>query len=223
MDVKNIKVILADDHPSVLAGIKSVISASNLKVVATACNSTEIIHLLDKGACDVLVADYAMPGGEFGDGIPMFEFVLRRYPEVRIVAMTMIDNPAILGQLRSLGVRCILSKTDDVSYLISAVHIAYCSDKGEFFSPTIKAILHECSGTTNRRTLSQRESEVLRLYVSGMGISEIAGKLHRSKQTVSSQKNSAMRKIGVDRDIDLFQYAVEVGLVPSSRVVAKNS
>ncbi|KAF3999875.1 response regulator [Glaciimonas immobilis] len=221
MDAQTIKVILADDHPSVLAGIKSIITTTNLQVVATACNSTEIIKLLDRGVCDVLVSDYTMPGGEFGDGIPMFEFILRRYPAVRIVAMTMMDNPAILGQLRSSGIRCIVSKTDDVSLLISAVHIAHGSDKGEFFSPTIKAIFNVFGEAKGLLALSQRESEVLRLFVSGMAISEIAGQLHRSKQTISSQKNSAMRKIGVARDIDLFKYAIEVGLIPSRRIENK--
>lgn len=222
MNTQIIKVIIADDHPFVLEGIRSVIAASSLKIVATTWNSTGIIDLLNKGLCDVLVADYVMPGGEFGDGIPLFEFILRRYPGVRIVVITMIDNPAILGKLRLIGVRCILSKMDDVNYLISAVHIAHGSDKGEFFSPTIKSIMKEYGNVKGRLALSQREAEVLRLYVSGMAISEIASKLHRSKQTVSSQKNSAMRKIGVERDMDLFKYAIEVGLVPSSRTENQN-
>lgn len=218
MDLQQIKIVIADDHPLVLAGIRSVIATSNFKIVGTARNSTGIVRLLNQGLCDVLVTDYAMPDGDYGDGIPLFEFVLRRFPCVRIVAITMLDNPAILGQLRSIGVRCILSKTDDVSNLISAIHIAYASEKGEFFSPTIKSIMNEYGSVTGRLALSQREAEVLRLYVSGMAINEIAGQLHRSKQTVSSQKNSAMRKIGVERDMDLFKYAIEVGLVPYSRV-----
>lgn len=223
MDLQTIKVIIADDHPIVLTGIRSVVAGSSFKIVGSARNSTEIIDLLSQGLCDVLVSDYAMPGGDYGDGIPLFEFILRRFPRVRIVAFTMLDNPAILGQLRSIGVRCILSKMDDVNYLISAIHIAYASDTGEFFSPTIKSIMKGYGNVTGRLALSQRETEVLRLYVSGMAINEIAGQLHRSKQTVSSQKNSAMRKIGVERDMDLFKYAIEVGLVPSFRVGSLNS
>jgi two-component system capsular synthesis response regulator RcsB len=70
--------------------------------------------------------------------------------------------------------------------------------------------------------LSKRESEVIRLYVSGMRINDIAVQLHRSKQTVSSQKNSAMKKLGIASDADLFKYALEVGFVSSSRPPAED-
>jgi len=132
--------------------------------------------------------------------------------------MTMMDNPGVLRTLIALGVRCIISKSDDASHLIPAIHIA--SSGGQYFSPTVNAIvqtLDKPPGEDNKNVnLSKRESEVIRLYVSGMKINDIAAQLHRSKQTVSSQKNSAMKKIGVASDADLFKYALEVGLVPSS-------
>lgn len=218
MERYKIRVIIADDHPAIVEGIKNSIDVSTIELMDTARNSTQIIELLDKGIADVLLTDYAMPGGEFGDGLPLFEFILRRYPEIRIVVMTMMDNPGVLRTLVALGVRCIISKSDDSSHLIPAIHIA--SSDGQYFSPTINAIVQSLdkfpvSGQISV-SLSKRESEVIRLYVSGMKINDIATQLHRSKQTVSSQKNSAMRKIGVACDADLFKYALEVGLVPSA-------
>jgi len=213
-----IRVVIADDHPAIVEGIKQSIAVSTIELMDTARNSTQIIALLDKGIADVLVTDYAMPGGEFGDGLPLFEFILRRYPDIKIVVMTMMDNPGVLRTLIALGVRCIISKSDDASHLIPAIHIA--SSGGQYFSPTVNAIvqtLDKPPGEDNKNVnLSKRESEVIRLYVSGMKINDIAAQLHRSKQTVSSQKNSAMKKIGVASDADLFKYALEVGLVPSS-------
>ncbi|ASU39585.1 DNA-binding response regulator [Herbaspirillum sp. meg3] len=213
-----IRVVIADDHPAIVEGIKQSIAVSTIELMDTARNSTQIIALLDKGIADVLVTDYAMPGGEFGDGLPLFEFILRRYPDIKIVVMTMMDNPGVLRTLIALGVRCIISKSDDASHLIPAIHIA--SSGGQYFSPTVNAIvqtLDKPPGEDNKDVnLSKRESEVIRLYVSGMKINDIAAQLHRSKQTVSSQKNSAMKKIGVASDADLFKYALEVGLVPSS-------
>jgi len=213
-----IRVIIADDHPAIIEGIKQSIAVSTIELMDAARNSTEIIALLDKGNADVLVTDYAMPGGEFGDGLPLFEFILRRYPDIKIVVMTMMDNPGVLRTLIALGVRCIISKSDDASHLIPAIHIA--SSSGQYFSPTVNTIVQilEKSPMDDRKTvnLSKRESEVVRLYVSGIKINDIAIQLHRSKQTVSSQKNSAMKKLGVASDADLFKYALEVGLVPSS-------
>jgi two-component system capsular synthesis response regulator RcsB len=210
-----IKVIIADDHPAILDGIKQSIAVSTIEVVDTARNSTYIIQLLDKGVADVLVTDYSMPGGEYGDGLPLFEFILRRYPGIKIVVMTMMDNPGVLRTLISLGVRCIISKSDDASHLIPAVHIA--SSSGQYFSPTVNTIMQGMDKVPcNEKKavcLSKRESEVIRLYVSGMRINNIAVQLHRSKQTVSSQKSSAMKKLGIASDADLFKYALEVGFV----------
>lgn len=220
MQPYKIRVIVADDHPAIIEGIKQSITVSTIDLMDTARNSTRIIQLLDKGIADVLVTDYAMPGGEFGDGLPLFEFILRRYPDIKIVVMTMMDNPGVLRTLIALGVRCIISKSDDASHLIPAIHIA--SSGGQYFSPTVNATVQTLDKfqIEDRKniTLSKRESEVIRLYVSGMKINDIAIQLHRSKQTVSSQKNSAMKKLGVASDADLFKYVLEVGLVPSCSI-----
>jgi two-component system capsular synthesis response regulator RcsB len=58
--------------------------------------------------------------------------------------------------------------------------------------------------------------EVVRLYVSGASINEIAEQLNRSKQTISTQKTSAMRKLGIERDADLFRFAYETGIAAAS-------
>lgn len=218
MNTFSIRFVLADDHPAVLFGMQNAVgNIDSFKLVGTARNSTEIVDLLNQHPCDVLVTDYAMPTGEYGDGISMVAFLARRYPELRVVVMTMMDNPAILNALVAERVSCILSKSDDPSHLVPAVHAAFAG--GTYYSPTIRAILDTARSTRNepsgRHSLTRREAEVVRLFVSGLLVSEIAERLHRSKQTVSTQKISAMRKLGVERDVDLFKYAIETGLVAS--------
>lgn len=215
----SIRLIIADDHPAVLLGTKHVLdTVSTVNILGSARNSTELISLLDSQPCDVLITDYAMPGGEHGDGIALFEFIKRRYPELKIIVMTMMDNPALLRTLISHGVSCIISKSDDASHLIPAVHVAYSG--GTYFSPTISEMMPglgvEEPGSTVGQELSTRELEVVRLYVSGLTVNEIAERLHRSKQTVSTQKNSAMRKLNLERDADLIKYAMETGLLSAS-------
>lgn len=221
MHAYKIKVVIADDHPVIIEGIKRSIAVNTISLVDVARNSTEIIALMDKGGAEVLVTDYAMPGGEFGDGLPFFEFILRRYPDLKIVVMTMMDNPGVLTTLIALGVKCIVSKSDDASHLIPAIHIA--SSGGQYFSPTVHAIVQMLEQfplyEERQVSLSKREAEVIRLFVSGLKINDIAVQLHRSKQTVSSQKNSAMKKLGVVSDADLFKYALEIGLVVSAATV----
>jgi two-component system capsular synthesis response regulator RcsB len=219
MNVFSIRLLIADDHPALLLGLQSAIAnISSFKLMGTANSSTELVAHLDQHPCDVLVTDYAMPGGEYGDGISMITFIKRRYPDLRMVVVTMMDNPAILSSLVAEHVNCILSKSDDPSHIVPAVHAAFAS--GTYYSPSVRAILDKARSAldepNNGRALTRREAEVIRLFVSGLLIGEIAERLHRSKQTVSTQKNSAMRKLGVERDADLFKYAIETGLVSSA-------
>ncbi len=209
----SVKIVIADDHPVILEGIKRSISTDSIDIIDTASNSTEVFQILDKGGVEVLVTDYSMPGGEHGDGLPFLSLLFRRYPDVKVVVMTMLDNRGLLRTLITAGVRCLVSKSDNASYLIPAVHAARSGS--QYFSPSIQALMQTVDNLSpmngKQVNLSAREFEVLRLYATGMSINDIAAQLHRSKQTISSQKNSAMRKIGVDNDAELFKYILEVG------------
>ncbi|GJG98543.1 response regulator transcription factor [Cupriavidus pauculus] len=218
MEVYRVKVVIADDHPAVLEGLQHALIADTIQIVAGARNSTEVIKALDDNAVDVLLTDYAMPGGDFGDGVQLLDFVSRRYPDVQVVVMTMLDNAAVVNNLLAIGVRCILSKSDDMSFLLPAIHIA--SAKGEYFSPIVTDVIrrfeHGPPALSQRAGLSKRECEVVRLFASGMSVSQIAAHLHRSKQTVSTQKSNAMRRVGVSNDAGLIRYAITTGLVPDA-------
>ncbi len=220
MDSFLIHVAIADDHPAIIIGIEQKLSSGdNLTVVGSARNSTELIALLEKEPCDVLVSDYAMPGGEYGDGIALFSFIKRRYPMTKIVVFTMLDNPAVLQSLMTLGISCVVSKSDTISNLAPAIYAAHTG--GTYYSPTIKHISESSeqneSGSVVSRNLTQRESEVVRLYGAGMSVNEIARQLHRSSKTISTQKSMAMKKLGITQDIDLLRYAIENGFFTSSQ------
>ncbi|KWF93726.1 LuxR family transcriptional regulator [Burkholderia diffusa] len=214
-----INVVLADDHPVLLLGIKHELSGvSTLNVAGTASNSTELIDLLGRTPIDVLVTDYAMPGGEYGDGMQLVSFLRRRFPDLKIIVFTAIANPALAAELLKFGVRSVLSKVDDIGHLISAIHAVQTGAR--YVSPALEAMQLATSAPAQACTspeLTKREAEVIRLYVSGMSIDEIAAQLHRTKQTVSAQKKNAMRKLGVKRDAQLFLYAYETGLVSQSQ------
>lgn len=187
------RVLLADDHPTVLAGLEALLRpVPLLQVVGTAANSDALLHLLERTACDVLVTDYAMPGGALPDGLAMLGFLRRRFPHLAIVLHTMQESPAVLGQVLRLGIGRIVSKADASGHLAVAVQAARAG--GDYLSPAIQALL---AGSVQGPALTPREEEVVRLYVAGLGTTQIAAQLHRSKQTISTQKRSAMRKLGV--------------------------
>ncbi|MDR6504143.1 two-component system capsular synthesis response regulator RcsB [Burkholderia ambifaria] len=219
MDNFSIRVVLADDHPAMLAGVEhGLTGVPTINVCGRASNSTELIERLKQGDCNVLVSDYAMPGGEYGDGLSLFSYVQRHFPAVRLVVLTMLDNPAVLSALMAQRIDCIISKSDAVNHLIPAIHAA--ATGGTYLSPTIDRIVRAIDPNRRGRAsvdmLSKRELEVVRLFVTGMTISEIAERLQRSAKTISTQKARAMQKLGVTRDVDLVRYSIESGIVSSS-------
>ena len=215
MDEFFVRVMVADDHPASALGMsQSLQGNSTIKLVGTVSNSTDLVAALDAQQSDVLVLDYVMPGGKYGDGLVLLSFLQRRYPALRIVTITMIDNPSVLRAIHKQGVSCILSKSDAISHLIGAVHAAYVG--ANYMSPYIKQLLQDIESEPATRALTTREIEVVRLFGAGYTVGEIAAQLHRSKQTISSQKSSAMKKLGIVRDADLIRYNDEQNLAGAS-------
>lgn len=213
-----IRVAVADDHPAILFGVKHEFANNrSILVDGLARDSTDLIALLNRHRIDVLICDYAMPNGQYGDGIALFSLIQQRFPHVRIVVLTMIENPAILQALMT-EVRCIVSKSDLTNHLSLAVHAAFAN--GRYASPTIDRILRTIEpprrNTYGPSPLTSRELEVIRLFVSGLTVNEIAARLQRSKKTISTQKNAAMRKLNIEREVDLVHYGIETGLIPSA-------
>ena len=219
---QRIKVIIADDHPVILFGAaQALLKFPEIEVVGQARQSTELIQLLQKSPCDVVVSDLAMPGGQYGDGMPLLGYIGRQFPTVRIVVLTMLENPALLKRLREVGVTAVINKSDDLSHIgLSIVHVMRGQ---EYIGPSVRLALDSmglsASGQQRDVVLSKRELEVVRLFVSGMTITEIAAQLKRSIKTISTQKNTAMRKLGIERDSELFQYAQSNGLLNLSAYV----
>lgn len=208
-----IRLLLADDHPALLSGLKHELSSiPTLEIIGTAADSGALVDLLQTNECDVLVTDYVMPGGRHGDGMGLLSYIRRIYPNVKIVVFTTMDNPALTQEMAKLGVNALLGKTQHPNQLISAIHAVYA---GSNYFPSDDPLISRSGITQNpvsNLALSKREFEVVRLYVSGLSINEIAEQLHRTKQTISSQKASAMRKLGISRDADLFRFAFESGM-----------
>lgn len=207
----SIRVAVADDHPLIRMAIEAALDpVPALRHVGSAADSTALVALLDAQPCDVLVTDYAMPGGAHGDGLELLGFLRDRYPDLRIVVFTAMDQPAIVQALAASGINHILSKGDDVGNVATAVMAAHV--RRRHLSPSIAALLPSRGNARAPAPLSPREREVLSLVVAGASVNEIAAKLGRRKQTISTQKINGMAKLGIERDADLFKYALELGL-----------
>ncbi|NTZ87800.1 response regulator transcription factor [Burkholderia metallica] len=199
------KIIVADDHPVVVAGIRQIVQdLHTFRIVATAKDGHELLALLESEACNILIIDYSMPQSDGPDGYPLIEHIKRRYPDLKILLLTMLDNPLIMRNLDALGIQGIVSKRDRFSNIASAIDMIA---RGiGYRSPAIQKLLTSNALTPGRNhvELTARELEVLRLFADGLSVSDIAGKLNKSVKTVSTQKIAAMRKLGVSSDIELY-------------------
>ena len=203
-NMKNIRILVADDHPIVAEAVKSHLGKyPGFNVCATVCSSTEIFAKLTEGNVDVLVTDYSMPGGVFGDGLTMLRRLRDRYPDVRIVVFTSIDSPGIIAALESNGFHAIVHKRDDTDELIFAINRVLRGDG--YLSPGTRQAAHHSDTINVAGALSNREVEVLRMYLAGSNVSEIAIALKRSAKTINNQKRAAMAKLFCKTDAELFK------------------
>ncbi|APA85846.1 response regulator transcription factor [Paraburkholderia sprentiae WSM5005] len=210
-----IHVVVADDHDSIRAGVRFLLrDKPNIEIVGEAADTSGLAKLLDACACDVVVSDIGMPGLD-GDtsAVPLLRRLLRRMPHPQVVVLTMIERAHMLAGLRHIGVTGIVDKRDAVGGLIDAIEAVAAG--GTHLSEQVRAALAAAEPAPPGRggAMSAREWEVFQLYVRGLAVHEIATRLRRSDKTISTQKRSAMRKLGLETEADLINYASQIGLI----------
>ncbi|WP_176059179.1 response regulator transcription factor [Paraburkholderia sp. BCC1876] len=211
---RKIRVIVADDHDCVRVGVRRLLSAaSHIEIVGEAADTYGLAELLDSCACDVVVSDISMPGIDGGsNAVSFLRRVLRGRPHPCIVVLTMICHAHMLSGLLHIGVGAIVDKRDVATALIDAIEAGMAGRV--YLSEQARTAMEVADTPVQLRAgiLSAREWEVFQLYVQGLAVHEIAVRLQRSGKTISTQKRSAMRKLGLETESDLIDYARQIGL-----------
>lgn len=210
-----IRVIIADDHPIVRIGQKVVIEASRrCKVVGEADGPDQLLTLMRDTPCDVLVTDFAMPGDRQADGYSLLGLLHRNYPQLPVILVTMFANVTTLRASFAVGARAIVAKSASARELPMA--IGAVSRGQTFISESLRAQMAQAGDTdlASQPQLSGKEREVVRMLASGLTVSQIAAQVNRSISTISKQKSTAMLRLSIDTDVDLFAYARASGMVP---------
>ncbi len=214
--MQRLRIVIADDHPLVLMAMTELLKQYlGFEVVAALDSPTALVEQLERELPQVVITDYAMPGDDlYGDGIRLVKYLIRHYPGVRVVVLTMGSNPMIVSALYAAGVYAVDFKQASPNEIVSALQAL---QRGRKYYPP---------GLTRRpspagrgaligdriNSLSPKEFEVLRHFVRGESMMQVAGSLKRSVKTVSGQKISAMRKLDVRTDQELVAFCVEHGM-----------
>jgi DNA-binding NarL/FixJ family response regulator len=212
-----IRVILADDHAVVRAGVKAVLaSAKDIQVVGEGSSGREAIALAERFDPDVIVMDLSM--GEM-DGITATQEMVQKKIRARILILTMHAEDAYLMKVLEAGASGYLVKSAADRELIDAVRALAHGDM--YMQPTaaralaqgIKRKSEHADEREKYEKLTDRERDVLRYVANGFSAPEIGEKLFISPKTVDTYKQRINEKLGLSHRSDYVEFALKLGLL----------
>ncbi len=212
--VRQLRIVLADDHVTVRHGLKLLIDAQpDMTVVAEAGDGAAAIRRVDEFAPDVVVMDISMPGI---NGLNATRTLKESHPTTRVVALTRYSDDAYLQELLRAGVAGYVLKQSASIELLQAIRAAAAG--GQYLDSAVTARVTvgflSRDGKRARQarpSLTERETEVLRLIARGYSNKEIASQLELSVKTVEVHKANGMRKLSLRGRIDIVRFAILQG------------
>jgi two-component system, NarL family, nitrate/nitrite response regulator NarL len=204
-----IQVVLADDHDLVRSGIKALLSTvEGVQVIAEARNGNELLALLESVKPDVVMTDISMPGM---DGITAIAEIHTRFPDVRVIVLSMYDTVDFVKRAVANGACGYLMKDAPPFELEQALRSVMAT--GSYFSAAVAQRLLQPSEPTVDDELTQRQVEILTLIAQGKSAKEIAFELGLSPKTVDVHRARIMERLRLNDIASLTRYAVRKGLV----------
>lgn len=216
-----IRVLIADDHAVVRAGLRTLIGAEpGMDLVGEATGGEEVLALAGALRPDVAVLDLSMPGL---DGLEATRRIKHEHPNVRILILTVHEDEALLREAIRAGASGYIIKHAAEAELIAAIHTV---EIGEIYvhPKMLRALLAEPepaqpaapTGQSPRDVLTPREMDILRFIVQGYTNRQIAEELSLSVRTVEGHRGNLTEKLGLHSRVELVRYAREHGLSGNS-------
>lgn len=211
---KEYRIILADDHPILRAGVKVLIEGKpGLKVVGEVSNGQELLDLMPQVPCDMVILDLNMP---LMNGIEALEYLQIHYPLVSTLVLTTHKEKPFLKRSLSKGAKGYLLKEETHDKLLSAIQDIRQGKKvisGEMTSLIVEDFSSDLSSPLTADLLSPREKEILNLAANGLTSKEIGERLDISARTVEAHRANIREKLGVTTQSELIKYAMDHNLM----------
>lgn len=215
--MKQLKVYIADDHTLFRKAMVNLLrSFERITDVKDAENGKELLTLVKYEMPDVVIVDLQMP---VMDGTETSTIILQKYPDVKIIILTMHDSNKFILHMMDLGVHAFLLKNTEPDELEKAIYAV--ADKDFYHNELVAAVLRK--NVTEKRMsqrptfqlpeLTEREKEVLLLICQELTMKEIGQRLFLSENTVRNHRVNIMEKVGVNNIVGLVKYAYDTGVV----------
>jgi len=209
--MKKIRLLLADDHAILRAGLRVLLDAQpDMTVVAEAADGLEAIDRARVNRPDVAVVDLTMPGMS---GVQTLERLRREVPATRLLVLTMHDDPAYAGLTLAAGATGHVVKDAESSELLAAIRAVH---RGRTFVHTgtgVDDVEVSESIPTGVPPLSRRERQVLELLARGHTNREVGQRLSLSVKTIETYRSRLKTKLGLNTRSDLVRLAMDLGLL----------
>ena len=204
-----IRVLIADDHEIVRDGLKRILAAHpDLQVAGEAASGDAALALAKANDYDVAMLDMSMPGLS---GLDLIKRLKIERPRLRILVLSMHGESQYAARVLKAGAAGYLSKDSAAGMLLNALRKVAAG--GVHIGDAAAASLLQAGDKPPHESLSDREFEVMRLLVEGLGPTEIGERLHLSVKTVSTHKTRILDKLGLGSTAELVRYAMEHRLV----------
>lgn len=219
--MEKIRLCIADDHRLFRAGFVSMLSGiKDFHFVFEAGNGQELLDQLEKETCDIVLLDVNMP---VMDGIKATALVRERFPEVKIIVISMFDEDRFVTHMLELGVNGYLLKDSSPDEVEKAIRQVYT--EGAYYSDFVGRALHRKllakksdrapvpALTALATELTAREKDVLRLLCDGLSTAEIGDKLFISARTVEGYRQRIIEKTGAKNIAQAIAFAYKRHLI----------
>ena len=205
-----IRILIADDHGVVRQGLRMFLSLDlDIEVVGEATNGEEALRMARELRPDVILMDLLMP---VMDGIEATRAIRAELPDVEVVALTsVIEDASVIGAVRAGAIGYLLKDTD-AEELHRAIRGA-AEGQVQLAPEAAARMVDEVRGPTSPETLTERETEVLKLLARGKTNKQIARALSVEEKTVKTHVSSILTKLGFQSRTQAALHAVRTGLV----------
>jgi DNA-binding NarL/FixJ family response regulator len=213
----SVSIVLADDHPLVLRGLRSALETEpEFDVVAETADGLDAVRVVERLQPDVLVLDLMMPGLS---GLDVLPIIKQRSPRTRAVILSMYSSEHFVLQALRNGALAYVLKGCDPSFVLEAIRRAAAGQR--YLSPAVSCLAFEAYGEKAGSAppdphdlLTPRERQALQLAAEGHSNAEIAARLSISPRTAEMHRSHALRKLGLRSQAELIRYAIRRGMIP---------
>jgi DNA-binding NarL/FixJ family response regulator len=207
--------MIADDHPIVRDALKQLLADQDIAIVAEAESGSEVLELLDKVECDLLILDMAMPGNPVGPEL-VEAIVSGREDPPPILVFSMSNDGRTASDALQAGASGYLTKDSEPTLILEAINKV--AAHGKYISPAIaeKILFGQKSAFSDvppHEQLSRREYQIFEMLLEGKSMETIASELCIARQTVGTHKARLMRKLGLKNNMDIVRYAINHGVI----------